>query len=254
MFRAHCLHRLPPAPTLLVNPRQSAFASQALTRMHSLSSGSESPSLLPARPLSSPNGFAFPAPSALASVPCQPPNATPFSYSPVHFPTRASLGARLQPLILQGSIPSPFSILVPTNGLGLPGVHRPGSRASRAQIGHLAPAFAGSLWEGGSAGAEPGACKSGEEGRIRRRGVCLGGRPGSRRGWWLCLQHRARWPSASLSAAAEAPLPHRAPTSRYCCSSLLPLSVAQLPARREASPSCQTPCATLPQLSHPPLP
>lgn len=222
--------------------------------MHSLSSGSESPSLLPARPLPSPNRFAFLAPSALASVSCQPPNATPFSYSPVHFPTPASLGARLQPLILQESIPSPFSILVPTNGLGLPGVHRPGSRASRAQIGHLAPAFAGSLWEGGSASAEPGACKSGEEGRIRRRGVCLGGRPGSRRGWWLCLQHRARWPSASLSAAAEAPLPHRAPTSRYCSSSLLPLSVAQLPARREASPSCQTPCAPLPQLSRPPLP
>nr|XP_054327030.1 uncharacterized protein LOC129024096 [Pongo pygmaeus] len=45
-----------------------------------------------------------------------------------------------------GFLPIPLSILAPTNGLALPGVHRRGSRASRAQIGHLAAASAMSLW------------------------------------------------------------------------------------------------------------
>ncbi|KAK2497882.1 hypothetical protein MC885_016558, partial [Smutsia gigantea] len=53
-----------------------------------------------------------------------------------------SPGALLHPGLLQESLPSPFSILEPTNGLALPGVHRPGSRASRTQIGHLAAASA----------------------------------------------------------------------------------------------------------------
>ena len=78
-------------------------------------------------------------------------------------------------------------------------------------------------------------------------------RRGTPRGWWLCLGHCARGPSASLSVA-DTPLPHRDPTSRYCCSSLLPSSGAQLPARREASPSCETLGAPAPQLSNPTLP
>lgn len=142
MFRAHCLHGLPLGLTL--NPLLSAYPSQALTRMHSLSSGSEHCSLLPTRPLPSPRSFAFLAPSTLASVSSLPPNATPFSYSPLHFPTPVSLRARLHPLSPAGVHPI---------SLFHAGAHQwswpawcppPGSRASRAQIGHLAPAFAGS--------------------------------------------------------------------------------------------------------------
>lgn len=93
---------------------------------------------------------ASPARCALAS-PCSPsisclaPNASPFSYCPPHS-SPGSPGALLHPGLLQESLPSPFSILAPTNGLALPGVHRPGSRASRAQIGHLAAASAVSLY------------------------------------------------------------------------------------------------------------
>lgn len=63
--------------------------------------------------------------------------------------------------------------------------------------------------------------------------------------------------------AAAAPLPHQVPTSRCSRRSLLPLfRIAQLPARREASPSCPAnhpPTGPPPphlarQLSCPPLP
>lgn len=150
------------------------------------------------------------------------PPALPVAH-PRTFAPQPGLGARLPHLPPRASVPSPLSIPVPTSGLGLPGVHRPGSRASRARTGHLAAAFAVSLW--GRRTSERRSRRLHEPGREDARArSALGGRRGRRGRWRLRLQHRARGPFASLSAAA-APLLHRAPTGSYCSSSLLPLSI-----------------------------
>lgn len=79
--------------------------------------------------------LAFLAPSALASLcsssmSCLLPNAMPLSYCPLHspFPPEPHRAPASTPYLWQESIPSPFSVLAPTNGLSFPGVHRPDLR------------------------------------------------------------------------------------------------------------------------------
>lgn len=81
------------------------------------------------------------SPAKRLSLPCFAPRHSPSS-SPEH----PSLPASRPPTPLSCRIP-PVSLLQPGTHQWpcLPGVHLPGSRASRAQSGHLAPAFAESL-------------------------------------------------------------------------------------------------------------
>ena len=190
----------------------------------SLSSCSEHPSLLPTRPRPPP--LSFVAPSALAS-PCSPsmscliPYAIPLSYCTLHSPLPPR---RPPPPLISCRSPShpPFPSQRPPMALPCLASTAPdlGLHVCKSDTSQLPLRWA--CVQEGSAGEEPGVCKS-WKGRILRRGACLGGRRSRRGGWRRCLQHSALGPSASPLVVA-APLPHGAPTSRYWCSSLLPLS------------------------------
>lgn len=154
----------PPPPATeahFKNTLQSAYPPTALTRTHARIHSHRPPAL------NAPVGYshapclppvAFLAPRALFSPrspsrSCLAPKATLLSYCPSHSPLPSSStsvspgGACPRPLPPAGVHPIP--LLHPGAHqwpcLALPGVHRPGSRASSAQIGHLAASFAVSL-------------------------------------------------------------------------------------------------------------
>lgn len=147
MFRAHCLHHPSLAPTL--NALQSAYLFLHRLDPHILTvlppwipqPAAHTPPVYP----QSLSGIRYPHSSRLTFISCLAPNATPFSYFPSHTPPQPHPAPASTPYLQQESIPSPLPILEPTNGPALAGVRRPGSRASRAQIGHLAAASAVSL-------------------------------------------------------------------------------------------------------------
>lgn len=138
------------------------------------------------------------------------------------------------------SAPRSLSEPLPTNSLACP-ASASGERASRAQSGPRARAFAGSPRGRRISGRRAAGRREALGGDGCARSASRGA-AGRARGMAAAAASPARhWRTLSLrSAAAEAPLPHWDPTRRYRFDSLLPLSVAQLPARRVASPSCQT--------------